>query len=981
MTTISIDLESIEQLGGERKVLLDAIDDLRKHGIGRFVDLPQIIVVGDQSAGKSSVLDAISGVRFPAKAEMCTRFPTEVVLRTHPRFKINVQIQPASVSPEPARQFNETSFDTNDLPRIIKNATTQLLQNNATFLEDVLRIEISSPDVPHLTLVDLPGFYHSLDVNQPADGRDIVDRLVGTYMAKKNSIILAIISARSQVERTLGIITKPDLLIPGSRDEDQFMKLARNQEPQLQLAFGWHVLRNRSEAEASLTPGERDQKEKEFFESGIWSAIPSNNRGVDTLRKKLSNILLDHIRKNIDPLIKEIQDNMTNRQSSLERLGPSRSSPPQLRAHLDKIASQFQLLSLRAIEGNYTHEFFGSLYPDVSSTSMEDSRVRKLRALVREFNQTFAYVLATKGSRRRIVADESGGNQQDTQQSQAQTVKLPSFLRDLESRYPFSDPENVTRSEVCAELEPLSSANQGTEFPGTTNDLLAVKLFRDQSHPWEAIARCHIELLLRIVKAFTERLMAFITGPDEKTYSAILLNIVDPFLEKCTSKLEGKLLELLYHFRNGYPQPSDAEFRATLARHRQKHVNGEVLQNLLTSHPGMFTADGKRQIAELFPTERKREFGAEDLIEKAEAYYELSLRNFTDNITILAIENCLVKDIPSIFTTSMVSQMQDDMLERLAAESSEMQVERAELEAECETLQKGLDLCKTYRGRNSTGMENISSGFSASLLQSESILTMCSVLPEILTPSRSESTYQTPLSDSTENTQETNGSHQPSRSPSPAGAAGSGHRPQSVLSGAATSIAIHQKGATSPSLFASLDKSSSSTLASSAAAPKKSLFGSTTLPITEDSGSVPRPGGLFSSGPGSGGFGSHSTSAWGSGSGGAFGSGSSSPFGSKPTASVFGSKPSSSSESSGLFSITAKTNPGTNKTGLFGPSTSRATSASTVKDTPASLFGASATTTSSQYLSTSSSPFGGSPTPSSSGLFPTDKKYKPSSCT
>ncbi|KAI1358948.1 P-loop containing nucleoside triphosphate hydrolase protein [Xylaria arbuscula] len=971
MTTISIDLESIEQLGGERKVLLDAIDDLRKHGIGRFVDLPQIIVVGDQSAGKSSVLDAISGVRFPAKAEMCTRFPTEVVLRTHPRFKINVQIQPASASSEPARQFNETSFDTNDLPRIIKNATTQLLQNNATFLEDVLRIEISSPDVPHLTLVDLPGFYHSLDVNQPADGRDIVDRLVGTYMAKKNSIILAIISARSQVvmqkvlleakrhdknqERTLGIITKPDLLIPGSRDEDQFMKLARNQEPQLQLAFGWHVLRNRSEAEASLTPGERDQKEKEFFESGIWSAIPSNNRGVDTLRKKLSNILLDHIRKNIDPLIKEIQDNMTSRQSSLERLGPSRSSPPQLRAHLDKIASQFQLLSLRAIEGNYTHEFFGSLYPDVSSTSMEDSRVRKLRALVREFNQTFAYVLATKGSRRRIVADDSGGNQQDTQQSQAQAVKLPSFLRDLESRYPFSDPENVTRSEVCAELEPLSSANQGTEFPGTTNDLLAVKLFRDQSHPWEAIARCHIELLLRIVKAFTERLMAFITGPDEKTYSAILLNIVDPFLENCTSKLEGKLLELLYHFRNGYPQPSDAEFRAALARHRQKHVNGEVLQHLLTSHPGMFTADGKRQIAELFPTERKREFGAEDLIEKAEAYYELSLRNFTDNITILAIENCLVKDIPSIFTTSMVSQMQDDMLERLAAESAEMQVERAELAAECETLQKGLDLCKTYRGRNST------------------------VLPEILTPSRSESTSQTPLSDSTENTQATNGSHQPGRSPSPAGAAGSGHRPQSVLSGAATSIAIHQKGATSPSLFASLDKSSSNTLTSSTAAPKKSLFGNTTLPVAENSGSVPRPGGLFSSEPGSDSFGSHSTSTWGSGSGSAFGSGSSSPFGSKPTASVFGSKPSSSSESSGLFSIAVKTNPGTNKTGLFGPSTSRATSASTVKDTPASLFGTSATTTSSQYLSTSSSPFGGSPTPSSGGLFSTDKKYKPSS--
>lgn len=70
---------------------------------------------------------------------------------------------------------------------------------------------------------------------------------------------------------------------------------------------------------------------------------------------------------------------------------------------------------------------------------------------------------------------------------------------------------------------------------------------------------------------------------------------------------------------------------------------------------------------------------------------------------ILAIENCLIKDLPTIFTTGVVSQMDNDMLERLAAESADVQVERAELEVECEALQKGLHLCKTYRTRNPTG--------------------------------------------------------------------------------------------------------------------------------------------------------------------------------------------------------------------------------------------------------------------------------------
>lgn len=65
----------------DRLQLMDAIDMLRSQGINRFVSLPQIIVCGDQSAGKSSVLEAISGVTFPIDSNLCTRFPTELVLR------------------------------------------------------------------------------------------------------------------------------------------------------------------------------------------------------------------------------------------------------------------------------------------------------------------------------------------------------------------------------------------------------------------------------------------------------------------------------------------------------------------------------------------------------------------------------------------------------------------------------------------------------------------------------------------------------------------------------------------------------------------------------------------------------------------------------------------------------------------------------------------------------------------------------------
>ena len=47
--------------------LLNIIDELRSQGISRYIDLPQLIVCGDHSSGKSSVLEAVSGVRFPTK--------------------------------------------------------------------------------------------------------------------------------------------------------------------------------------------------------------------------------------------------------------------------------------------------------------------------------------------------------------------------------------------------------------------------------------------------------------------------------------------------------------------------------------------------------------------------------------------------------------------------------------------------------------------------------------------------------------------------------------------------------------------------------------------------------------------------------------------------------------------------------------------------------------------------------------------------
>lgn len=72
---------------------LDKIDGLRAIGAGTLVELPQLIVCGNQSGGKSSVLEAITRVRFPAKSNVCTNFAIEVVLRRNPQSKIKTSIE------------------------------------------------------------------------------------------------------------------------------------------------------------------------------------------------------------------------------------------------------------------------------------------------------------------------------------------------------------------------------------------------------------------------------------------------------------------------------------------------------------------------------------------------------------------------------------------------------------------------------------------------------------------------------------------------------------------------------------------------------------------------------------------------------------------------------------------------------------------------------------------------------------------------
>jgi len=491
--------------------LLDAIDLLRCQGISHYVSLPQLIVCGDQSSGKSSVLEAISGIPFPTRDNMCTRFATEVILRRAATAGVSVAIVPSEESRTDAERqslqnFHEPLTAIEDLPALIEKAKTAmgLTEMTKAFAKDVLRVEISGPDRPHLTIVDLPGLIHAENKLQTTADVNTVQQMVRSYMANRRSIILAVVSAKNDYpnqivlkmardvdgkgHRTLGIITKPDTLPVGSESETSFANLARNQD--IEFRLGWHVLRNRDYDNRDVSLPTRDAIESDFFSKGVWGEFPKSAVGINSLRTRLSRVLLDQIQNELPDLVEEIQLSIQSTRDALERLGGQRCTVDEQRLFLLKISHSFHLLVRAAVDGTYGDRFFGD-------SKSNEGYSRRLRAVIQNLHLQFAEDMRVRGHRRRFIDDD------DHEVSPSRSTE------------PRIYPEIISRTRFLGEISDALNRARGRELPGMYNPLIVGDLFFEQAEPWEKLAERHLRKVWNATRAFLEMVVSHLT--DETT--------------------------------------------------------------------------------------------------------------------------------------------------------------------------------------------------------------------------------------------------------------------------------------------------------------------------------------------------------------------------------------------------------------------------------------------------------------------------------
>lgn len=415
---------------------LNQIDRIRANGVGDHIALPQLAVCGDQSAGKSSVLEGISGIPFPRQDGVCTRFATEIILRHEPtEIRTTATIIPhSSRSEEDKRHLNAYRHvlqSWEELPSIIEQAAKLMgvrgvdtQAEGTAFAADVLRLELVGNTGLHLTIVDLPGL---ISVAEYEEDVKIVENLVDSYLQHSRTIILAVIPATSDVDtqgiiqrarrfdkdglRTVGIITKPDLINAGT--EARITRLANNCD-RTKLTLGFFVLKNPSptELKAGMTTEERHRMELAYFSTEPWKkqGLDPSRVGVDKLRCFLEEILDRHIERELPKVREDIRHLLREKNEELDELGPERDSPNQIRMFLTKIGTNYYNVIQAGVDGSYGGR-------DAGFFKIRDGQFSvRLRATIHMENEKFSDYIRQYGEKRKIVStdpsdggEESGG--------------------------------------------------------------------------------------------------------------------------------------------------------------------------------------------------------------------------------------------------------------------------------------------------------------------------------------------------------------------------------------------------------------------------------------------------------------------------------------------------------------------------------------------------------------------------------------------
>ncbi|KAL0850381.1 hypothetical protein ABMA28_012204 [Loxostege sticticalis] len=324
-------------------------------GVHMSLDLPQIAVVGGQSAGKSSVLENFVGRDFlPRGSGIVTRRPLILQL-------INGNAEYAEFLHCKGKKF----VDFNEVRSEIEAETDRITGSNKGISPVPINLRVYSPNVLNLTLIDLPGLTKVPIGDQPIDIEQQIKAMIFQFIRRESCLILAVTPANTDLAnsdalklakevdpqglRTIGVITKLDLMDEGTDARDVL------ENKLLPLRRGYIGVVNRSQKDIE---GRKDisaalAAERKFFLSHPSYRHLADRLGTPYLQRVLNQQLTNHIRDTLPGLRDKLQKQLLALEKDVDQYKHFRPDDPSIKTKaMLQMIQQLQTDFERTIEGS-----------------------------------------------------------------------------------------------------------------------------------------------------------------------------------------------------------------------------------------------------------------------------------------------------------------------------------------------------------------------------------------------------------------------------------------------------------------------------------------------------------------------------------------------------------------------------------------------------------------------------------------------------
>ncbi|OCH91056.1 hypothetical protein OBBRIDRAFT_812350 [Obba rivulosa] len=661
-----------------RRKVLDLINRLVNTGVSLDIDIPMIAVIGNQSAGKSSLIEAISGIRLPRASGTCTRVPTECRLSYSTdswqciiRLRFETDAQGGTLEEVRNITFGEIIYDKEEVEERIRRAQRAILNPSTAwrhFLEDddedvpnpelrfslnCVSLQISGPDVADLSFVDLPGLIASVSSEGKESDIELVKNLVSSYISKESCIILLTVACETDFEnqaahhlakkhdpegkRTIGVLTKPDRIPAG--EEGGWLRFIRNEkEP---LVNGWYSVKqpNSQALAAGISWADARAAEREFFSTTApWSGLSfefEQHLGTARLTERLSTILSALIAKRLPEIRDELQTLMLTTDGLLAQLpkAPSDDAFGEVSDSLTSFARKFS----KFLEG----------------TPGADGLVQRIRHAHEQF----------KKSVHSTAPDFRPHERGQVVEAQSKGDASLDFLTFMSKEEKEAMPKDDQRAVFIEDVMERAKNAVTRELPGYYPFEVTQYYISEVVSQWRTPAYNLFDVILDILLSKTKELVAGHFAQFPRLQQQILV-VVTEYISKRSEetlaridwhlKAEKHPLTLNDHYYMDYRAKYLAHYKAQRPQHSNTSLNSALRSYSQSSYSTEHQAIGRIisgfgelniygidpvDLAKVLPSDPYE--AAIEIMASVRAYFQVAYKRFIDNIPI-AIDQDLV---------------------------------------------------------------------------------------------------------------------------------------------------------------------------------------------------------------------------------------------------------------------------------------------------------------------------------------------------